>query len=138
MNELKVPFFLDPPYIEILPNQIDVQEGLSTSLICPVKHGYPRNTSILWFSSREDAGIISHNRFLFVKNVTKLDAGVYTCVASNHVFNTTYSLVLKVTGKLIDFTCFLMNYLSEFSVKLRDENKCYVFSRIRQTCEIVT
>ncbi|XP_048588837.1 hemicentin-2 [Nematostella vectensis] len=72
-----------PPVAHVRPATLSVQEGASVvSLSCDAT-GNP-SPRVQWRKSGSDA-VISSQKVLVLQNLTRLDAGVYQCTASNGV-----------------------------------------------------
>ena len=69
----------DPPKVGSLYNQ-SIPEWHSFSYDCPVTIGNPKETSFKW--SKNDVTISKVQKFT-IQNVSRTDAGFYTCTVEN-------------------------------------------------------
>ncbi|XP_060575521.1 synaptogenesis protein syg-2-like [Ruditapes philippinarum] len=82
---------LYPPEVGILNNR-SIPEGKPFDLYCSVKVGYPKETTFKWLKSD---GTIWSNQMLTIQNVSRTNAGFYTCTADNLMKQTGEQMATK-------------------------------------------
>lgn len=87
-----------PPSIHLSgPNQ-PIREGESVNLTCNVTAGFP-SPKLHWSKNGED--LEENSAVLFIKEVTKKDAGRYTCEAKNAGGSSVDDVNVNVQGTFI-------------------------------------